>query len=446
MCLTIHSDRHLDILLFYEQNWPYLTKAGRLMFVECYDIILRNYSLNAVDKLYMLSLYRPNKKQLIYDFVDYADTRPFDWIFTKHVQEQIQEDDEESSIHHLALPSASYGGDILEYKASMLTPIMTLPAWMKQEEGVSSFFWGTGMTFGEVKFKDDKVIEPFDPKREAQTTYWMRICIKPKVKFYIIEPCITFGPSKGAMVNVQPCIGLCPNTVLDFLGDRIAYGGRDDLYHDEAIGLANHMKAFGSSGTSTLVAQHRVALVTSRKFLVINPSFSGACSYAGMRTTSAKTAHQKNVARCWEAGYDKLKKGAQVGMAANIYYHLATHYPNIIESQTAPQIAAIVSPGDDHNVSHTCEALVKTGFLKKEQVENQKQPVYYPDKNFGEIYGPVLFDQKKTLENKAMREKYIQLLDLLYGYVEAATENKTITQLKRSHFTIQYELVSPKSG
>ena len=174
---------------------------------------------------------------------------------------------------------------------------------------------------------------------------------------------------------------------------------------------------------------------------MINPSFSGSCLYTGMRAASDEKSPQKMIARCWEGGYEKFQNNDPLRVATNIYSHLVTHYPNLVEAQTAPQIAAIVSPGNDYNISHICEVLVKLGFLKKAQDKNQEQLAYYPDKDYGKLYDAVLYDKRKALGSPAMREKYVQLLDLLYGYVTAASGKKTATQLKRPHFNIQYELV-----
>ena len=58
MCISVHSDGHLTVKVFYEQIWPRVVD-GDLEFLECYDLILRSHSPNEIKKLLPLSPHVP---------------------------------------------------------------------------------------------------------------------------------------------------------------------------------------------------------------------------------------------------------------------------------------------------------------------------------------------------------------------------------------------------
>jgi len=353
MCIAIHSKGHLDIPILFEQNLV-TSDGGDIKFIECYDIVLRNLGSIPIAALYFLSP-RSNGKA-VYDLIEYDNTKhDFNWIFENDIEKDSHGD-------KYSLKFRSSEQDDSNFDVVMLQPTLRAPKWMFKDKNLrtSSLFWSCDKVLGVINFAKSKKIIPFDSSKQAETTYWIRLAFESKIGFDQKLPSITFGPDDGHKVNIQPCVGMCPNTVLEVLqNDIIVFSSHSDETRKLATKFSNEIwNIFYKRKTSTQIADYRISVLTKRNVIVLNPYFTGKCSYVGMKATDKEK--KDKIARLWYAGYNQFPEDNPVLMAKEIHSYLRENATLPDHGKTAHEIAALLTFENLFNTFHVCESMGPT--------------------------------------------------------------------------------------
>lgn len=434
MCIAIHSDGHLDVILLYEQNLPKLvthsdTKEVIVQFTECYDIFFRSYTRQPIDHLYVLSPYHPTgKSKLLYKLLSPNKTRQFDWIF-----ENIKDIDGIPGANQVTLMSFSPDRKELPLGITGLDP---KPPQLMFEESppVSGTIVGAGMTFMRIGFKGEQKIHPYDPNKSSETTYWLRLSYQPEIEFSI-KPAITFGPPDGPFVRVRPCRGYSSQAVLNALDVKL-----DSLAHEVGQGWTDQAKAevhtiFEKVGTSTTIREHRIALITDQKFLVLNPNVEGPCRYACMDSIGKDP---DRIGRIWFAGCDHFWETNVATVARRVYSYL--NEPGFVDQAVPLEKISMATGFRDYN--NLCHVMA---ILKEIEVVIEDPPRYY-------IVGPkakqaeFLIQDETICDNLQVRDEYNQLLSMLNGPYRFMRSQGKWSKFQLQGFKIEYELVFAPGG
>lgn len=201
MSLVLCGDGHLDVLVLYEQHFPYL-KEGRVELEICYDIIVRSHSRWPLSHICILSQYAAadhRGKKPVFGLFDFVEQSYFDKAFLKCRRAVPGE-----PYYDLSFPSASLDSDSSHFLVNRLRPTIQNPPWMLERgnERPAALLWATGLTLAEVRFADNQQILPYDPHNPAKTTYWLRLGMRPVCDE---TPTTVFGSLSNPLFTIRYC-------------------------------------------------------------------------------------------------------------------------------------------------------------------------------------------------------------------------------------------------
>jgi len=414
--------------MLFEQNLV-STEGGDIKFIECYDIILRNLSSLPLDRLYFLSPRSNGSNK--YALIDYHKTEAdFNWIFEEYAQGDPKND-------RYSFKIASSVLDDNHFNVTMLYPSFKL--FNLNIKNANYMLESCEKVFGAICFEKGKKIESYDHSRPEETTYWIRLAFESKISFDQKLPVIAFGPKGGHKVNIQPCVGMCPNTVLEVLEKDLLVFSKNDTTHDLATKLATEIwDKFNRSKTSTQIADYNICVLTKEDVILLNPYTTGKCSYVGIKNTNEND--KGKIVRMWYSGYNQFIENNPVFMAREIYSYLGREDASLPDrGKTAREIASLLGFDNVLNTLHVCQAMVESKLIKKKKAG--KKISFYCEKP---DYENLLYqDKEEMLKIPASRQLYIKFLDILYSPKknEDFEGRKFESIFKAEKFGIQYELV-----
>lgn len=444
MCIVIHGDAHLEIKLLYEQNRP-LMNNGVIEFTECYDIILRNFSNHPIESLCILSPHsnpghdptETGHQKYVYPLMHYPDISFFDWIFLK--KESLSE---ANGTYRLHIPSPSIDEGDMIFEVTSLVPQIKIPTWMEpktqRDRIVKTLFKGTDMMCATIEFEDNHAIEPYDAKRPVETTFWIRLCYAPKTAFPV-EPAIQLRISDKEKYHVQPCAGYGPRTILARLKARINVLKTSKYSEFVPTALeALFDDLFEKPGTSTLIEDYRINVISTEDILVINPIIEGPFAFAGLESVSEGS---NEMARTWTTGSSFYPATNPLVLANRIYDYINEWaYNPEPEAKTKQQLAAAIAPESYDNICHITDVLESKGFIL------QPHPGYYSsiqeekiNQRSIELLRPDQYDDQSGY----IRESHMDLLDNITGKHNKYGQSK-ISSFKPKGFRVHYELLYAK--
>jgi len=428
MCMKIHANGHLCIKLLYEQNLPQID-GDTIKFRECYDIIFRNFSKHPMTCLDVLTPHLGFKNASSKPLIKYPECEFFDWIFLQKTQGA-------DGIIHLEFPSTLSGGLPLGYDVTWLDPVIRDPECFAKSPNTKAIFTGTDMTLVQLRFRKDRVIETYDPNREAETTYWLRLCYEPEMNQYVASP-LQFGKGSKNIFRIQPCIGLGPQAILDSLDIKLNAlktskkfesfipGARSDLWEN----------LFTKDNTSTIIQDYRINVITTEKFIFLNPHVDGPCGYVGLDPIP----NTNTIARTWLAGSNNYLETSPLEIARQISSYIFEWAYNKEDAKSKEHIASAISSEIYSNACHVTEALSQEGIIR----ESDKAGFYYAVEHID--FARILSDpdtlDKSFADYEQIRDRYLSLLNRFSSCLSVSKKPTKLSVFKPKDFRIQYELV-----
>lgn len=428
MCLILHSRAHLTVKLLQEQIWPHFERDGKsgalkLSFLECYDFIVRSHAKEAISHLFILSPHSPSGKHGIFKLKRHEEITFCDWGVR-------------GSGGATGGPITVKAGE-LSYRVTRLSPKLSRPEGLQTNFQAGTALGTTGMTVLIVTFEEGELVQPFDRNNPSATTYWIRLAFCPNVLHRPTEP-MKFGQPGGCpALLLRTCSIYSPNLVVERLDSELellaAGGPTADGAKDARKMLLDDL--FKSKRTSTRIEDHRITLVTSPDFLVMNMMAEGACTFMGIEHVAAD--EKSHIARTWLTGAAYDATNDALFMAKLVYRYLREWARNPKDAKTKEAITSAVAPNNHANVSHVVESLRGLGFLQ----EHSEWKGYYWIKE------PMIEDGKLFLGDSGPQQE----LDLgardgeiraaLYGSIPVAVEGRTETsRFVQRGLKIHYDL------
>lgn len=432
MCLVLHSDGHMTIKMLYEQIWPKLSN-GRPEFVECYDIVFRWHSDTAFEKLYILSPHQEGAGNGVFTLVPDAALSHCDWVFVKKEPTPNKSDQLKLGfVGPIEQP-------LLEFDVTCLGPELRQSMWYDEPSigtRAQAAFQGTGMTLSEVHFKSQTPVRKYDPRDPAGTTYYFRLAFQPVIQ-HLTEEAIPFSPGdREALFFVQPCAIMSPWWVLKKLGTDLDRLGAETRFGK----AANRAKSgildgiFARQRTSTRVEDHRISLVTSPNFLVLNSSVRGECT--PLVIEPRELGKPAGLIRSCAAGANYHPHSDPLTLAREVYRYLRETAVNAADAKTKEAISSALACHSHYNVSHVVEALKALDLVKN---ASEKENYYM-------INSPALQDEKLFLQrvygmdevDLGTRDQEIR--NRLYGEIDVPTRPREVSRFQYEGFSIFYDL------
>jgi hypothetical protein len=355
MCLVLHGPGHITIKLMFEQIWPKI-RDGKLVFLECYDFILRSHSSEPLRKLYVLSPHGAGEKTPLFQLKNAVEIEHCNWAVEANPIG-------ETGTWHVEFDGAD------PYEVTRLQPRIERTGWLIPQPNASQLqvkaqaaFVATGMTIAKLKFENQQQILQYDPKNSGRTTYWLRLAYEPAVNHQTAP--IEFGSvekSTRPLFQIQPCVVLNPSALLSQLGDDLSELTDNENLREGAI-LAKQEaleRRFLCPGTSTRVEDQRINLVTTRDFMVCNTVAEGACSTLGVQDVPRSHA----LARKWFMGAKHYPTNDPLTLARAVSRYIsewALHYDG---AKSKEAVTAALAPEQHPNISHVVEALRQLGLI-----------------------------------------------------------------------------------
>jgi hypothetical protein len=400
MCLILHGHGHLTIKVLLEQLWPmYDRKRKALTFLQCYDVILRSHSKTSLNKLYVLcSQPTPAGSPLRLERPESRMLSLTDWIVTEEIGSATD------TLRTIRVDASAV------FQVKRLIPRLAPQSWMSQDFDAVAVFRYAKMSLARVTFEGNGVIERFDPAHPGETTYWIRFAFVPEKNSASERPTFAFGALGSPLFQIRSCQILSPPLVLGELSDRLDLFEADEVLADGARAARKHIfdELFHKPSTSTRVEDHRIALVASPEFLVLNSVLQGKCGFHGVQPV--KTTNPPAVARMWFAGARHYPTTDPICMARLVYGYLREWAWNEKDAKQKEAISSAVAPESHTNVSHVVDALCKLGYIREARDAKGR---YWVDE--------VLPDGSLFLANPAgtseidLGERDTEIRDSLYG-------------------------------
>lgn len=436
MCLILHGDGHVTVKLLYEQIWPRVS-GSELEFLECYDIILRSHAENPLDRLYVLSPHQPTAGS-VFQLTHDDKLSHCDWVFEKKNFRGTE--------NHRVGFVGRMGEDPPEYNVTRLRPEMREPSWwlphQESDPGVISAFLGTGMTMAEVRFGDGRVIERFDPRRESETTYWLRLAFEPKIVHLTDSP-IPFGASGASpLFRVQPCAALCPHQVLEQLSWQLEHLATQRGFREAAPKAREAIfgGVFRKPGTSMRVEEHRISLVTDHRFLVMNTTVEGDCFLLGPELSRATPLPDGCLVRSCYSGAAYYPQSDPLGLAGEVIRYLGETAYYEADAKTKETVSSALSSTSHGNISHIIEALATLGLLHRDK---KRQNYFFINQEQYED-GKRLYTRAPALNELILGNRDREIRDLLYGVLpvpgEILTKREARSRFRHMGFCIFFDL------
>jgi hypothetical protein len=424
-------------LLLFEQVWAVVArgesdKEPHLSFLECYDIILRNYSEREIEYLNILSPQSTSSAEPgCFKLIDDSLVPQCRW--NRVVKSPTDPSDRTQTVRF-------HGTN--RFVVTPLRPRLSLHPWMQCEPGSThdfavTVFRATNRTLASLSFEDDAKIAQFDPEHPEQTTYWIRFAYRPQVVHRVSRP-LRFG-----CYLVQPCEILSPGEVLADLDSRLTFLADDcELREpaDEAREAVLH-RIFSSHKASLRVEDHRISVITEGNIQLHNPIVEGPCSVLGIQQLKTRTNtadREPAVIRSWLLGAANYPLEDPLHMARAVYRHLVQYGGPY--GKTKEELSAAVAFQSHANVSHVVEALVQLKFV--ERVPNAEK-CFRLDKEMPPTH-PLLALEPNSQDWQEMGYLFLPFLDALYGKLPVpgrppSDASSFTPKSVRIHFELAYD-------
>ncbi|MEN6426193.1 MAG: hypothetical protein ABFE13_12565 [Phycisphaerales bacterium] len=430
--VLIPREGHLDVLLLYEQHYPELSN-GQLCFTLCYDIVFRYYGKDSLSAIGILSQHKPagvdSSSPRVFDLLPYAGTERFNWIFSAGTDILADE-------ATLCLPPLVSGPTPLAYRVTRLHPKIDAPAWTVQNGSrkAGSAVRATGLTHAIVYPADEVAIRPYNFKEPEKTTYWLRLCFQPMIN-YDLPAAMLFNLPGGSPLTVQPYSILGQQAILESLNDQL-----EKLSHTEEFGghaqEAKRLmfeKTFCRNGTGAAVRDHRISLLRSKDFLLLNTHLDGPCGFVNIEPALSNGGA---AALTWISGNEKYWETDPLAMSRQVYLHMKDWALTEAEAKTKEQISTAVSPMHHYNISFVVEGLKKLGFVR-ERVEGCAS--YCTDRARFADDG-LIVERYEDIAQHHPLDDVLLVLDTLYGNLPVPAQKKGVSRFQRVGFRVQVEL------
>lgn len=366
MCIAIHSDGHLRVEFLYEQNLPVLCE-GQLSFVECYDVILRNFSDKPLNDIYFLCSNLPNENRIvepynrnqIYLNLTDVNNPSFPTYF-----DEIYEDKpvgEGGNLYKVQFSASIAGSNSADFRAIKLTPKIKNIPWLKGkaeedslENQVSGYFLATGMTLMRLGFREG-AIEPYDPQQSEQTTYWLRFSFES-----FPNPFFQTKPKKVGHIKKQNCIAIDAQTVLNNLQKQLTVL-RKDGSGDVIDSIEDHVlnKLFYRPKTSTIISQHRISILPTENVSLAD----GFVDFEGNAQTPILISKSRDdLIRTWVFTSNLCFTLDPLVVSCSVYQS----FRKCSNPKTFKELCDIFKIFGENNISHIISTMHSRGLLSKE--------------------------------------------------------------------------------
>lgn len=415
MCLILRGDGHLTAKIIVEQIWPQITTHGKLEFLECYDFILRNHGTESLTGLDILSPQNLHtKKKTIKKPVTDGIVEKCDWVrgFAPLAT------DEETGIAKLKFifTEDAYRAKAINYQLRE-SPTWNLDDSQPPARGILA---QTGMTTARLEFEDEHRMEPFCPDRSDQTTYWIRIALKPTINHRITPP-LAFGSDT---LQIQPCEILSADQVLSICRDKLnVWAENSESPVQESAVAARRLlldETFESPDSSLRVESHFLSLVTGRKFMQTNMMVEGPCGFLGVQDPYGMSEspiakeykeRQPAMSRTWYMGGSHYRSNDPFELARLVCRHLKDFAG---PGKTKEMISTAVAHDQHRNVCHVVEALKDRGVLDCDK-DSDTYRIREPDRFITPFDGNPLGTKDGNFTPFDEWDKYAFFADVLFG-------------------------------